>query len=70
MDLFFSNMSKGNRPTCIGMVGEEEGCVNCSWHEECERMTQQLEADVYRGGTHLRLTGKYKEKKYKPKKIP
>ena len=63
-------MSKGNRPTCIGMMGEEDDCDQCSWRIECERMTQQLEADTYRGGTHVRLTGKFKEKKYKPKKLP
>jgi hypothetical protein len=23
-----------------------------------------------RGGTHVRITGKYKERKYKPKRLP
>ena len=63
-------MSKGNRPSCIGMMGEGEECELCEWRDECERMTQQIESDVYRGGTHTRLTGKYKEKKYKPKSFP
>ena len=33
-------------------------------------MTEAIESDALRGGTHIRLTGKYKERKYKPKKIP
>ncbi len=63
-------MSQGSRPSCIGMLGEEDECELCAWRDECERMTRTIEADAYRGGTHVRLTGKYKEKKYKPKKLP
>jgi hypothetical protein len=52
------------------MLGENEECDSCAWRVECERMTGSIEADALRGGTHVRLTGKYKEKKYKPKKLP
>ena len=63
-------MSKGPRPSCIGMLSEDEDCQKCEWRLECETLLKQVEADVYRGGTHVRLTGKYKERKYKPKKMP
>ncbi len=63
-------MSKDERPTCIGMLGETDECRECESRQECEAMTKQLEADAYRGGTHVRITGKYKERKYKPKKAP
>jgi hypothetical protein len=63
-------MSKVKRPNCIGMLSAEEECDLCEWREECERMSQSIESDAMRGGTHVRLTGKYKEKKYKPKKLP
>ena len=63
-------MSKVKRPSCIGMLGEGEECDSCAWRQECERMTGSIEADALRGGTHVRLTGKYKEKKYKPKRLP
>jgi hypothetical protein len=33
-------------------------------------MSESIEAAVFRKGTHVRLTGKYKEKKYKPKRVP
>lgn len=33
-------------------------------------MLERIESDVYRKGTHVRLNSKYKEKKYKPKKVP
>jgi hypothetical protein len=52
------------------MLNVEEECDLCEWREECERMSQSIESDAMRGGTHVRLTGKYKEKKYKPKKLP
>ena len=63
-------MSKATRPSCIGLLSEDEECQLCDWHNDCEVLTKQLEADVMRGGTHIRLTGKYKERKYKPKKLP
>jgi hypothetical protein len=64
------DMSKGPRRSCIGMLSEDEECKGCEWRSECETMSKQLEADVMRGGTHVRITGKYKERKYKPKKMP
>ncbi len=63
-------MSKGPRPNCIGLLSDEEGCLECEWRSDCEVLTKQLEADAMRGGTHVRITGKYKERKYKPKKMP
>jgi hypothetical protein len=63
-------MYKGPRPSCIGMLSEDEECEDCNWRPECETLTKQVEADVMRGGTHVRITGKYKERKYKPKKLP
>jgi hypothetical protein len=64
------DMSKGPRPSCIGMLSGDKECQECEWKPECETTTKQLEADVMRGGTHVRITGKYKERKYKPKKMP
>jgi hypothetical protein len=52
------------------MLSEDEECEKCDWRPECETLTKQVEADVMRGGTHVRLTGKYKERKYKPKRLP
>jgi hypothetical protein len=63
-------MSKGARPTCIGLLSEDEECRECEWRSDCDVMTKQLEADAFRGGTHVRITGKYSERKYKPKKVP
>jgi len=63
-------MSKGPRPSCIGLLSEDEGCQECEWRADCDTLSKQLEADAMRGGTHIRLTGKYKERKYKPKKMP
>ena len=60
-------MSKGPRPECIGMYGVEDECAECEWAEECRKMDESIESAVTRKGTHVRLTGKYKEKKYKPK---
>ena len=64
------SMCKGPRPSCIGMLGEDDECEECEWRPDCETLTKQVEADVMRGGTHVRLTGKYKERKYKPKRLP
>jgi hypothetical protein len=50
------------------MLGAEDECELCTWRDECERMTEHLEADAFRGGTHVRIVSKYSEKKYKPKK--
>jgi len=63
-------MVRGMRPHCIGTYGLEEDCEGCGWREECQSATEGIESAVTRKGTHVRITGKYKEKKYKPKKIP
>jgi disulfide oxidoreductase YuzD len=60
-------MPKGPRPACIGMYGFEYQCEECEWANECKEMDEAIEQAVTRKGTHVRLTGKYKEKKYKPK---
>jgi hypothetical protein len=52
------------------MLSVDEECQECEWKPECEALLKQVEADVYRAGTHIRITGKYKERKYKPKKMP
>ena len=52
-------MSKGARPTCIGLLSEDEECKECEWRSDCDVMTKQLEADAFKGGTHVRITGKY-----------
>ncbi len=63
------DMSKSRRPPCIGMYGLEDGCEACGWREECQRMTEGIDSAVTRKGTHVRIVSKYKEKKYKPKRI-
>ncbi len=60
-------MSMSKRPDCIGMYGFEENCADCDWQPECKKMDENIESSATRSGTHMRLTGKYKEKKYKPK---
>ena len=60
-------MDKGPRPECIGFYGFEDDCETCAWQLECKKMDESIDSAVTRGGTHVRLTGKYKEKKYKPK---
>jgi hypothetical protein len=49
------------------MYGVEDECAECDWVEECRKMDESIESATTRKGTHVRLTGKYKEKKYKPK---
>jgi hypothetical protein len=63
-------MPKDKRPACIGLHGAEMNCDICDWENDCKKMSDSIESAVYRKGTHVRLTGKYKEKKYKPKRIP
>ena len=60
-------MSKGPRPECIGMYGSEYECDECEWADECNKMDETIESAATRKGTHVRRTGKYKEKKYKPR---
>jgi len=33
-------------------------------------MAESIESSATRKGTHVRIVSKYKEKKYKPKRIP
>jgi hypothetical protein len=56
-----------SKPDCIGMYGFQDECHICEWEQECKKMDNSIESAVTRKGTHIRLTGKYKEKKYKPK---
>ncbi len=63
-------MGRGHRPVCIGMYGAEEDCQICTWRDECQDMSENIEAAATRKGTHVRIVSKYKEKKYKPKRVP
>lgn len=63
-------MSRGPRPSCIGLFGAQDECQRCPWRPECQEMTEGIESSAYRKGTHVRIVGKYKEKKYKPKMVP
>jgi hypothetical protein len=67
---FLLDMGKGSRPSCIGLYGVGEECRECPWREECAEMTESIESSVTRKGTHIRIVSKYKEKKYKPKRLP
>jgi len=49
------------------MFGFEDECYDCEWQDECKNFDKNIESATTRSGTHVRLTGKYKEKKYKPK---
>jgi hypothetical protein len=51
------------------MYGTEDDCLECDWERECQDMTESIDSAVTRKGTHVRIVGKYKEKKYKPKRI-
>jgi len=62
-------MSRGTRPECIGMHGAEDDCEDCGWRRECQDMAESIDSAITRKGTHVRLVGKYKEKKYKPRTI-
>jgi len=60
-------MMRSRRPDCIGMYGLQDDCADCDWQLECKKRDDGIESSATRSGTHVRLTGKYKEKKYKPK---
>lgn len=60
-------MNESRRPPCIGMYGFQDECQECEWQYECKKMDEAIESEITRKGTHVRLTGKYKEKKYKPR---
>ena len=62
-------MSRSKRPVCIGMYGTEDDCLDCDWSRECEIMSESIDAAVTRKGNHVRIVSKYKEKKYKPRRI-
>lgn len=49
------------------MYGFEPECDECEWVMQCKDMDKAIESAATRKGTHVRLTGKYKEKKYKPR---
>ena len=70
MKMGFCDMNRGRRPSCIGLCGTEDECDTCPWRPECEQMTERIESSVTRKGTHVRIVSKYKEKKYKPKRMP
>ena len=63
-------MSRSERPICIGLHGAEDECEVCDWRRECQEMADGIESAATRKGTHVRLVSKYKEKKYKPRRIP
>jgi disulfide oxidoreductase YuzD len=63
-------MNRGKRPPCIGMYGAEDECRSCGWRQECQEMAEDIESAATRKGTHVRIVSKYKEKKYKPKRVP
>lgn len=51
------------------MHGAEDDCEDCGWRRECQDMAESIDSAVTRKGTHVRLVGKYKEKKYKPRRL-
>lgn len=63
-------MSEEGRPDCIGMYGLGEECESCPWRRECRETTERIVAAATRKGTHIRVVGKYKERKFKPRRIP
>ncbi len=63
------DMSTGSRPVCIGMYGTEDDCQECEWQRKCEEMADSIDSAVTRKGEHVRIVSKYKEKKYKPRRI-
>jgi hypothetical protein len=51
------------------MYGMEDDCQNCEWRRKCKEMAEDIDSAVTRKGTHVRIVSKYKEKKYKPRRI-
>jgi hypothetical protein len=51
------------------MYGTEDDCLDCDWSRDCEVMSESIDAAVTRKGNHVRIVSKYKEKKYKPRRI-
>ena len=62
------DMCKEKRPLCFGMYDTKDDCETCKWQNECQAMTKNIDSAFTRGGTHIRIVSKYKEKKYKPKR--
>jgi len=60
-------MCREKRPLCFGMYESKDDCGTCIWRKECKEMTKNIDSAFTRGGTHIRIISKYKEKKYKPK---
>jgi len=52
------------------MYGAEDECQTCQWQQECQEMSESIESAATRKGTHVRIVSKYKEKKYKPRRVP
>ncbi len=63
-------MSRGECPICIGLHGAEDECEVYDWRRECPEIADGIESAATRKGTHVRLVSKYKEKKYKPRRVP
>ncbi len=63
------DMKTSKRPVCIGMHGMEDDCQVCEWQRECKEMVEDIDSALTRNGNHVRIVSKYKEKKYKPKRI-
>jgi len=61
---------RGRRPECYGMYGLGEECQSCPWRRECMEATERIIAAATRKGTHVRVVSKYKERKFKPRRIP
>ena len=57
-------------PECFVAYGISVECKSCKYAELCKAVKKGLEAEVFRKGTHVRVGGKYKEKKWKPKVPP
>jgi hypothetical protein len=51
------------------MYGTENDCLDCDWSRDCEVMSASIDSAVTRKGDHVRIVSKYKEKKYKPRRI-
>jgi len=51
------------------MHGMEDDCKVCEWQRECKEMVEDIDSALTRNGNHVRIVSKYKEKKYKPKRI-
>ena len=62
-------MKSSKRPVCIGMYGMEDDCQVCEWRQKCKEMVEDIDSALTRKGNHVRIVSKYKEKKYKPRRV-